>query len=43
MYNSHRGIANNRTVELLDQIKVEFDSQEARAREYEHQSRAPTV
>jgi hypothetical protein len=43
MYNAHRGIAgapappNNRLVELLEQVRAEFEAQGGRANEYEHQ------
>lgn len=41
MYNSHRGMVpapNNRLTELLDQVRVEFENQQARSSEYEHKS-----
>lgn len=41
MYNSHRGMVpapNNRLTELLDQVRVEFENQQARSGEYEHKS-----
>ena len=43
MYNAHRGIAgapappNSRLVELLEQVRAEFEAQGGRANEYEHQ------
>ena len=43
MYNAHRGIAgapappNARLVELLEQVRAEFDVQGSRANDYEHQ------
>jgi hypothetical protein len=40
MYNSHRGMvpAPSRLNELLDQVRAEFESQQARNGEYEHKS-----
>jgi hypothetical protein len=40
MYNSHRGMvpAPSRLNELLDQVRAEFDTQQARNGEYEHKS-----
>jgi hypothetical protein len=49
MYNAHRGIAgapappNARLVELLEQVRAEFEAQGGRANEYEHQRESSPV
>lgn len=45
MYSSHRGMGpapNSRLNELLDQVRAEFDQQQARSSEYEHKINAQT-